>query len=402
MSNTNNKINFTKHELDTLKPPTAGKRAYYYDTKIRGLGISITSNGVKSFIVYRWVSGKPERITLGRYPDLSVEQARRKAAEVNATIAKGDNPNDKRRAERTEITFGNLFKEYLERHAKLHKKSWEEDEAQYKRYLTSWDNRKLSNIAKTDIQKLHQEVGRENGHYAANRLLSLISILFNKANEWGLWDKANPAAGTKKFREHSRDRFLQSNELPRFFEALAEETNDTIRDYILLSLLTGARRANMQAMQWEHINLEEREWRIPDTKNNTPQIITLTDEAVAILQRRKQEVSSQYVFPSNGRVGHLVEPKKGWQRILENAKIQNLRLHDLRRTLGSWQARTGASLAIIGKSLNHKTPQATSIYARLDLDPVRDSVEKATKAMLNAAGIQTIEKHESQEAMDEN
>jgi integrase len=67
--------------------------------------------------------------------------------------------------------------------------------------------------------------------------------------------------------------------------------------------------------------------------------------------------------------------------------LSNLRIHDLRRTLGSWQARTGASLAIIGKSLNHKSPTTTAIYARLDLDPVRASVEKATQAMLTAAGL---------------
>ena len=84
---------------------------------------------------------------------------------------------------------------------------------------------------------------------------------------------------------------------------------------------------------------------------------------------------------------HLVEPKKGWKRILERAKIEDLRIHDLRRTLGSWQAKTGASLAIIGKSLNHKNQNTTAIYARLDLDPVRDSINTATSAMLTAAGL---------------
>ena len=74
-----NKINFTKATLEGLPIPSASKRAYYYDTKMRGLGISITGNGVRSFIVYRKVNGKPERITLGRFPDLSIEQARRKA-----------------------------------------------------------------------------------------------------------------------------------------------------------------------------------------------------------------------------------------------------------------------------------------------------------------------------------
>lgn len=67
--------------------------------------------------------------------------------------------------------------------------------------------------------------------------------------------------------------------------------------------------------------------------------------------------------------------------------MTDLRIHDLRRTLGSWQAKTGASMAIIGKSLNHKTHQATAIYAHLDLDPVRQSVNTATAAMLEAAGL---------------
>lgn len=391
----NNKLNFTKASLNALPVPPAGKRTYYYDTHTRGLGIGITSTGAKSFIVYRWVSGKPERVTLGRYPDLSIEQARGKAAEVNSIIAKGDNPNDKRRAERAEITLSGLFAEYLERYAKLHKEaSWKEDQAQYERYLSRWKNRKLSHIKKSDIQKLHQEIGNNKGKYAANRLLALLSILFNKAIEFGLWNSINPVQGIKKFHEQSRDRFLQADELPRFFEALASESNDAIRDYILLSLLTGARRTNVLSMRWEDIRFESAEWRIPNTKNKTSQIVTLTSEAVEILQQRKNKLKENklYVFPGSGKKGYLAEPKKGWKRILENAKIKNFRLHDLRRTLGSWQARTGASLTIIGKSLNHKSPISTAIYARLDLDPVRASVERAVDAMLGAANVSSIKK----------
>jgi integrase len=283
-----------------------------------------------------------------------------------------------------------LFEEYLERHAKQNKSTWKEDQAQYDRYLQHWAKRKISNISKNDIQKLHHEVGRDNGNYAANRLLALVRVVFNKAIDYGLWEKLNPAQGIKKFREHQRDRFLQADELPRFFEALAQEPSDIIRDYFLLALLTGARRANVQAMRWEEIDFSRAEWRIPKTKNQTPHTIALTKEAVEVLRKRKATVKSDYVFPSTGKSGHLVEPKKGWLRILERGNLTNLRIHDLRRTLGSWQARTGASLAIIGKSLNHKSPQATTIYARLDLDPVRASVEKATEAMLNAAKIASI------------
>lgn len=137
------------------------------------------------------------------------------------------------------------------------------DEEQFKRYLAGWGKRKLSAIHKVDIQKLHHQVGIKNGPYAANRLLALLSGLFNKAIEYGLWDKSNPATGIKKFKEQSRDRFLQSDELPRFFQALSQEPNQAIRDYILVSLLTGARRANVLAMRWEHVNFDRSEWRIP-------------------------------------------------------------------------------------------------------------------------------------------
>jgi integrase len=107
-------------------------------------------------------------------------------------------------------------------------------------------------------------------------------------------------------------------------------------------------------------------------------------EAIEMLKIRKSNRSSFFVFPGNGRTGHLIEPKTGWRRILERAGIKDLRIHDLRRTLGSWQAITGSSLPIIGKSLNHKNASTTQIYARLNLDPVRESVQKATVAMIQA------------------
>jgi integrase len=93
------------------------------------------------------------------------------------------------------------------------------------------------------------------------------------------------------------------------------------------------------------------------------------------------------VFPGRGRSGHVMEPKSAWKRILKRAELADLRLHDLRRTLGSWQAATGASLPIIGKSLGHNSLQATKIYAQLDLDPVRAAVTQATDAMLLAGGV---------------
>jgi integrase len=129
------------------------------------------------------------------------------------------------------------------------------------------------------------------------RINDLWKSVLNKAKELALWDKPNPTEGIKKFRENSRDRFLQPNQLLRFFKALSEEPNENFRDCFIVALLTGARRANVQAMKWEEINLESREWRIPDTKNKTPHTITLTDEVIIVLQRRKTSSTSPHVSP---------------------------------------------------------------------------------------------------------
>jgi len=381
------KINFTKVSLTALPLPPTGQRETYHDLKTNGLQIRITSSGVKTFSVFRWVKGsrKPERMTLGRFPDISVEQARSMATEVNATIAKGDNPAEAMRKFRDEPTLGDLFLDYLERHAKVHKKSWMEDQKQFNRYMTKFASRTLSSFQPSDFQRLHHRVGEEHGVYAANRLLSLLRGMFNRAKDLGLWNKDNPTQGIKKFKEKSRDRFLQSDELPKFFHALQNENNETMRDYFFISLFTGARRANVLSMRWAEISFERSEWRIEETKSGEPQTIPLAPEVINVLQERKKLADSVFVFPGKGESGHMIEPKSGWKRIINHAGLKDVRIHDLRRTQGSWQAATGSSLPIIGKALGHKSTFATSIYTKLDLDPVRKSIETANQAMLKNA-----------------
>jgi integrase len=136
-------------------------------------------------------------------------------------------------------------------------------------------------------------------------------------------------------------------------------------------------------MKWDDISFARREWRIPDTKNGETVTVALTEKAMEILDERRKITNGIYVFPSEvGSKGYFQDPKRAWRHILSSSGIEDLRLHDLRRTLGSYQATTGSSLAIIGKSLGHKTSKATEIYARMNLDLVRESVERATNAML--------------------
>jgi integrase len=158
-------------------------------------------------------------------------------------------------------------------------------------------------------------------------------------------------------------------------------------DFVNLSLWTGARKADVLAMAWENVlPLENNCWKIPDPKGD-PYDVALTVEAVAILKRRlaKRKNDNRWIFPSFGATGHIVDLKGRWRELLKRAKIENLRQHDLRRTLGSWQAGQGTSLLIIGKSLGHKSLAATQIYSQVDIDPVRQSVNAATTAMIVAS-----------------
>jgi integrase len=382
------KYNFTRNFINSLKPSKKGKRDYYKDIKVNALEIMVTDRGTKSFKVTRKKDGKVIRVTLGHYPDLSIENARKKAFEINAQISSGINPNEEKNKLKQEITLSNLIDVYVERHSKKHKITWHYDDNEVRGFTSHLAKKKISSITNEEIRKLHEKIAEENGIYQANRFLATLKAIYNKAIEWG-YEGSNPALRIKQFKETSRDRFIQPDELPRFFKALEEELNDVARDYFYIALYTGARKANVLSMKWEEINFTTKEWRIPKTKNGEPITIPLITEATEILKKRfdeqnkSKEFKSDFVFPSKAsKKGYLQDPKKAWKRILISAKIKDLRIHDIRRTLGSYQAITGASLQIIGKSLGHKSQHATQIYSRMNLDPVRKSIENAISLMI--------------------
>jgi integrase len=406
-------LKFTKTSLSGLVLPEVGKRLTVYDTDIPKLAIRVTHTGSKTFFVVKRAGHSIAWVKLGSFPELTVEKARAEAQRVLGEFATGSNPAEVKRAARKEQTLSELFTEYGTRHGEK-KKAWRDDQQRFRDYLQKpLGKKKLSEIMRGDIARVLSDAEKAGKAVATVRLIrALASSMFAKAIEWGYLE-TNPAQGVKiSGKKVTRDRFLQSDELPRFFAALAEEPSAAIRDLILLAVLTGARRSNLCAMHWDEIDLGACVWRIPETKNGEPQSVTLCPEAVVILEARKEAMKSSeandtknsgkakkpaskgFVFPSRNEAGHILEPRQGIERVMKRAEIpfgrkvpNGVTFHDLRRTLGSWQARTGASLTIIGKSLNHKSQAATAIYARLDLDPVRQSVNTATSAMLAAGGM---------------
>lgn len=382
------RIAFTKVRIDRLPRPESG-RPIVYDSHTPGFAVRLTPNGVRTFVLYRKIGGRPQIITIGRFPTISVKQARQIAEEMNGAIAHGDNPQEVKREKREELTLGDLFDDYKKKHGQVHLRpvTLKEYEGLYDRSLKPWANRKLSEITRRDVQNLHMQTGRNRGPYSANRLLALVHLLFNQA---GYRESDNPAKGVRRFHEVKRKRFLQPDELPLLFQAMNADPDSAIRDYVLLSLLTGARKGNVLTAKWVEIDLDAATWTIPGdkAKGHEPMEIPLHEEAVTLLEARKELVGdSPFVFPGPGKHGHIINVQKPWKRILKRAGIADLRLHDLRRSLGSWQAARGASLTVIGKSLGHRNVTTTAIYSRLNLDPVRESVNGAVNDMLAAGRV---------------
>ncbi len=380
------KIAFTKTLLAELSAPERGQRSYY-DTKMPGLCLLVTPAGARTFYLYRRIDGRPQRVKIGSFPALSVEQARKAAARLNGDIASGADPAAKRRAMLAETTFGGLFQRYLDLHARPYKRTCADDERMYERFLRRWASHKASDIDPATVSALHAKVGADHGPYLANRLITLVSGVFGFGRRVLRLTIDNPARGLQRFPEQTRERFLSGDELRRLFDALNAETNIDLRDLVELLLFTGARRGNVLSMRWDALDLDAGTWTIRSgeykSKHNVQ--LVLAPEAVAILERRQQAQAAApggWVFSSWGGTGHLAEPKKAWAKLRKRAGLPDVRLHDLRRTFGSWQAAAGISSTIIGRSLGHKAGSpATAIYSRLDLTPVREAVGNAVTAM---------------------
>jgi integrase len=382
-------FSFTKSSITALPPADPGTRDMYYDERIPHLAVRVTATGTKTFLVYKWSEGTPIKRVIGKFPHVTVEQARLAAAEISVSLNWGTDPLALRRARREEITLGQLFERYFELYAQSRLATAQEMRSNFTRRFGEWLSRRVSSIKRTDVQSKINALA-EGGHlHRANRAHDDLRAVFSWGIKQGLMDNVNPCIGIARFKTQSRQRFITPTEFESFMTALRKETNIKLRDYFYLSLFTGARQSNVLAMRWDQIDFELAIWNIPKTKNGESHTVPLTSLALEVLEGRRPEntLESPWVFPGSGSTGHLIEPKAAWKRVLKEAKLENLRVHDLRRTLGSYMAMSNQSLQIIGKALGHRSPTSTMVYARLANDPVRNAMQAAQYQMLTAAGI---------------
>lgn len=366
-------VKLTKNIIDSTKHPVQGQ-TFLRDAEIPGLAVRITK-GSKTFIMEKRIDGQMFRWSLGPYGPLTLYEARNKAREEIGKILEGGNPARDRKQKLHASTFGELANLYIKNHLPR-KRSPRNDLSMLNAHLARWRNRKLPTIKRVDVVQLHTQVGQSTP-YVANRLIALVRKMFNLAKNWGLFDGENPATGIDWFPEQKRERFVQAYEIPKVFEAIVAESNLYVRTAFLLLLYTGVRRNEVLSMKWSDLSLNGRAstWTIPQTKNNRSHTLPLSDPVVSLLKGIPQLDGNPYVFPGHKGTGHLVNLTKPWKRIRERAEILDVRIHDLRRTVGSMLKASGEDLTLIAKVLNHQQLSTTAIYARLNIEPVRKALD---------------------------
>jgi integrase len=354
---------------------------------VTGLGLRIYPTGRKSFVLsYRTRTGRARMMTLGTYGVVTLEKARTKAKKELVKVTDGEDPMVERKADRKAGTVKELAETYMDRHAKPNKKSWPEDKRRIDRYiLPALGSLALKDVTRGDVAALHHKVGKR-GKYEANRVLALVSVMFGKAKEWGYLpdDARNPAKGVTTNRERKRDRWVKPAEMPKLAAAIADEPNLYIRAVLWMYLLTGARKSELLPRRWDEVDPDRRELRLPDTKDGDPHTIPLSTAAWAILEQIPRQSGNPHIFCGHITGRHLVNIAKPWRRIRKAAECEDVRLHDLRRTVGSWLATSGASLHLIGAVLNHADTDTTRIYAHLADDATRTALEGHGERIMEA------------------
>ena len=404
------RMSFNKKGLAALPVPKT-KREVYHDKGTRGLGLLVRPTGHKSFFWFRRVNGDPTWKTIGDFPDLEIGQARESADGFNKKLAEWKRKNYEGPSpfkQQDALTLGTLYDKYYEtlktkgcsaKRGPATEKSLKDTQSWYKAHLKRWADRKLDSLRVDRVRELHKDITEKNGPIIANRAIGLLRRCINWGIRKDIWQGENPAEKIDWNAEKSRERFVQPDEMARLLKAVEKErgVNWDLHDFILLALYCGQRKSNLLAMRWEQIKMSvtgEAEWEIPITKNGRSHKIPLLPEALTVLQdrkRRAKDEKSAWVFPSGGKSGHLRDVKKSWGRLRKAVKIPDVHIHDLRRTLGSFMAGANVSLPIIGKALGHNSVASTQVYARLQLDPVRQAMSVAIQGMKKAQDEKALE-----------
>jgi integrase len=344
-------------------------------------------------IRYR-VAGMRKRYSFARYPQLTVAQAREMAQKLLGRVANGEDPAEQRDRERGTPTFSAWRTTYLSR-----LQGRRVSLSDTKHYLTvaseKWGGKRLDTLTRTDVEILYQAIG-EKHPTTANRWLAAVSACLSMAVREGLIPK-NPAANLSKFKEAPpRARVLTGDEMQALVTAVQSEDEHTRAAFGLL-IGCGLRLSETLRARWEDYNKDEGTLRLPRPKSGRAEFVPLPTSIRATLD--KLSVHGEYIVAGEDPKKPRYDIKGAWRRVINGAKreealerkkrgedpskgfLENVHIHDLRRSFGLAVARQ-SGLHVASKLLRHRDIRITqSVYSPLDMDLLRDAVEKRQDAL---------------------
>ena len=371
-----------KVALSDIRVAKLAPEGFHWDEKVDGLAVRVTKAGTKSFVFRRQVQRRLVNITLGKTNGMTVEDARKAVLKLNGSTADGKDVRADRKAERARaakklLTLGDAFEAF--KNARERRPSTQTDhEFLWRDYVPPSLQRKPAlEIDASDIEAAKSAAMKKGRVRTAGKLVVFLGAILRAAGR----KHDNPAADVSRPEPKRRTRRLNKDELATVLKVLDERRGELWPDFIAVALMTGARRGALQAMRWEDLHLDDGVWTVPATwsKNGGELAIALPARAVEILKARETGAMGQWVWPSEtAKSGHVAEPRKALNRVLKQAGVEaKLSMHDLRRTVGSRLAMSGANAATISAALGHLSPASARAYVHLTTEPVRAAIEKA-------------------------
>lgn len=356
-----------------------------HDATLKGFGARRQKDAVSYFLKTR-VNGKQRWFTIGRHGQpWTPDSARKQAIQILADPTVAERPV----APEADLTFADVAAQFFASHGpKLKPRTLEEYRRLERLYLLpAFGKLPLKAITRAIISNAH--AGWQESPRAANHALSVISKLMTWAEDQGYRpEDSNPCRRIQRYKENKHETFLQPDELARLGTALdqAAATN-LVGPYPLAALrlliLTGARLNEILTLEWAHVDIDRRILFLPDSKTGK-KALHLNNAAIEVLNALPRFANNRYVIVGNRHGGHLVNLQKPWRALRALAKLDHVRIHDLRHTFASISVASGGSLPILGRQLGHSQPQTTQRYAHLADDPVRTLTETTGKALVAA------------------
>jgi integrase len=351
---------------------------------------------VKSFFLEKRVAGKVKRITIGRFGELTAEQARKEAVKLAGQIATGSDPVTEKAQKKLEgLTLAEALDAYIERRQTLKERTVKDMRYAFDYGLSDWMKKPMLKISPDMVVKRHREMG-EKSHARANLTMRYLRSVFSFAmDEYTGADgkpiiEVNPvkklSTSRAWYRVDRRQTVIKPHELAAWWKAVDEQGNPTLRDYFQFVLLTGVRRKEAALLKWSEVDLQGRTFTVLDPKNHHDHTLPLSDFLLDMMIRRKAEALNEYVFTDQeGRRPANVQ--KAQERI-DKASGVSFCIHDLRRTF----ATIAESLDIPGyalkRLLNHATgSDVTAGYIVASTERLRDPMQKITDFVLKATGV---------------